>query len=75
MVACEQEHVAVSHVDMCFFHLDGQSQVDEGEVTDLHFVLEVERSSGGHIGIGVILGEVTHSDAGMQRGRLVEHGL
>ena len=75
VVACEQEHIAVNHIDMRLFHFDGQCQIDEGEVADLHLVLQVERTGGGHIGIGVILGEVAYRDAGMQCGRLVEHGL
>ena len=60
---------------MRFFYLDGQRKVDEGEVADLNFVLQIENAGGGHVGIGVILREIAHRDTGMQRGRLVENGL
>ena len=65
VVACEQEHVAVSHIDMSLFHFDGQRQVDEREVANLHLVLQIEGACGWHVGIGVIFGEITYCDAGI----------
>lgn len=75
IVARKQKHVTVSQIDMRFFHFDGQSQVDEGEVADLHLVLQMKNAGGGHVGIGIILGEIAHRDGRMQYGGFVENRL
>ena len=75
VVASEQEHVAVSEVNVCLFHFEGYGQVDVGEIAYLNLVLEVESAGGGHVGIGIILGEIAHRDAGMQCGHFMENRL
>ena len=41
----------------------------------MHLVLQVEGACGGHVGIGVVFGEITHGDAGIQGGCFVEDRL
>ena len=75
VVAGEQEHVAVSEVNVGLLHFEGYGHVDEWEIADLDLILEIESARGRHIGISVILSEVTHRDAGIQSGRFMEDGL
>ena len=60
---------------MGFLHFYGHGEIDEREVADLDIILEVECARGWHVSIGVILGEIAHSEAGMQGGSLMEDGL
>ena len=60
---------------MCLFYLDGHGHIDEGEIADLHFVLQIESACGGHVGISIVFGEITYGDAGIQNGCFVENRL
>ena len=42
VVAGEQEQVAVLHVDVGLFDIDGQGGVDEGEISDQYLILKIE---------------------------------
>ena len=75
VVVCQQKHVGVGNVDARGLHFDGKGEVDIREVPYFHLVLQIEYPQGGHVGVGVILGEILHRDAGLQGGRMVEDGL
>ena len=54
VVSCEEEHVAVLHIDIGLFDVDGERQVDEWIVSDQDVVLKVKRSQCGHIRVSVV---------------------
>ena len=75
VVACKQKHVVVCQEDMGSLDFERHREVDKREVADFYLVLQIEGASGWHVGISIVSGEITHGDAGMQNGRLVEYGL
>ena len=75
VITSEQEHIAVGEVNVGLLHFEGYGHVDKGEIADLYLILEIESARGGHVGIGVVLGEITYRDAGMQCSHFMENRL
>ena len=75
IIAGQEHHVAVRNKHIGFLHLEGDGEVDEGEIADFNLVLEEKAARGGQVGVGVVFGEVAYGDNGLQGGSFVENGL
>lgn len=75
VVAGEEEHVAVLHKNVGLFDINGKCQVDERIITNQDIILQVKGPQRGHIGVSIILGEIIHSEAGLQGCSFLEDGL